>query len=61
MEDMNTEPQGSLLRKILVILTPILVIFAGVVGFSIMQATKPKPDVKKRANPTLAVMATQAV
>ncbi len=57
----DKQQEGGLLRKVLVILVPILVILAGVAGFAIMQATKPKPEVTKRANPTLAVMATQAI
>ncbi|HFB54618.1 MAG TPA: efflux RND transporter periplasmic adaptor subunit, partial [Hellea balneolensis] len=52
---------GGLLRKILVIVIPILIILAFVIVSSILKAMKPEPEVKKRSRPVLAVMATMAV
>jgi RND family efflux transporter MFP subunit len=61
-QNIGVEParQGSLLRKILVILTPILIIVGFILIVVVLQALKPKPEVTKRGTPTLAVMATQA-
>lgn len=54
------EPSGSLLRKILVIATPILILLTAMMGSQIMQANKKEPEKTKRRDPTLAVMATPA-
>ena len=57
----NQKRPGSLWRKILIILTPILILVGfGLLAFAMTKLTK-KPEVKKREAPTLAVMATQAV
>jgi len=55
------EKQGSLMRKILVILTPILILAACILGAIALVSSKKKPEVKKRGAPSLAVMATEAV
>lgn len=57
-----TEVQsGSLKRKILVILVPILIILGFIALSVILNNLKKKPEVKKRGAPTLAVMATRAI
>lgn len=53
--------QGSLKRKVLVILTPILIIVGCIALFIVLQTMKPKPEIKKRGTPSLAVLATEAV
>ena len=57
----NEEQTGSLIRKILVILIPILIILTAVVLAIVLVSSRKKPEVKKRGAPTLAVMATEAV
>ena len=61
---MSTEivqKQGGLLRKLLVIFIPIAILIFFVVLSMALSAFKPKPEVKKRKRPVLAVMATEAV
>jgi RND family efflux transporter MFP subunit len=50
----------GLLRKALVILVPILIFVFAFIGLAAMQAGKKKPEVQKRRDPTLAVMAVPA-
>ena len=61
---MSTEivqKKGSLLRKLLVIFIPIAILLFFIVLSIALSAFKPKPEVKKRKRPVLAVMVTQAV
>ena len=61
---MSTEivqKKGSLLRKLLVIFIPIAILIFFIVLSIALSAFKPKPEVKKRKRPVLAVMVTQAV
>lgn len=57
----NEQPTGSLLRKILVISTPIFIIFLAIVLAVVLTKMRKKPEVVKRDTPTLAIMASEAV
>lgn len=56
----ETAKSGGFLRKFLVVFIPIAIIFAAIIGSSIMKAMKSPPEISKRRDPTLAVMATPA-
>lgn len=51
---------GGLLRKCLVIFIPVGIMFAAFVGLGMMKAGQKEPEVSKRRDPTLAVMAVPA-
>lgn len=57
---MGAPRKGGFLRKFLVILVPILIFAFAFLGIAAMQAGKKKPEVQKRRDPTLAVMAVPA-
>ncbi len=57
---MGASRKGGFLRKCLVILVPILILVFAFIGLGAMQAGKKKPEVQKRRDPTLAVMAVPA-
>ena len=54
------KPKGGFLRKVLVILVPILIILLAFIVMGAMSAGQKKPEVQKRRDPTLAVMAVPA-
>lgn len=58
--NMGVKRKSGILRKALVILVPILIFLLAFVGLAAMQAGKKKPEVQKRRDPTLAVMAVPA-
>ena len=57
---MGEKRKGGFLRKFLVVLVPILILLFAFIGVAAMQAGKKKPEVQKRRDPTLAVMAVPA-
>ena len=57
---MGEPRKGGFFRKLLVILVPILIFAFAFIGLAAMQAGKKKPEVQKRRDPTLAVMAVPA-
>ena len=57
---MGEKRKGGFLRKALVILVPIFIFLFAFMGLAAMQAGKKKPEVQKRRDPTLAVMAVEA-
>lgn len=59
--NMSQPRKGGFVRKFLVILVPILIFVLAFIGLGAMKAGKKKPEVQKRRDPTLAVMAIPAV
>ena len=57
----GNQKSGGLLRKILVIMIPILIIIGFIVGTSVIIKLNKKPEEKKKAFNSLAVMADYAV
>lgn len=52
--------KGSLLRRLLAIFVPLLILGFAFLVVGMMASNKPEAEVKKRRDPSLAVMATQA-
>ena len=59
--NIHVQKNGSFVRKLLVVLIPILIVIGFVVGASVIIKLNKKPEEKKRAFNTLAVMADYAV
>ena len=59
--NINVQRNGGFLRKLLVVLIPILIVVGFIVGASVIIKLNKKPEEKKRAFNTLAVMADYAV
>ena len=59
--NINVQRNGGFLRKLLVVLIPILIVVGFIVGASAIIKLNKKPEEKKRAFNTLAVMADYAV
>ena len=60
-QTIGVKKSGGILRKILIILIPILIVIGFVVGASVIIKLNKKPEEKKRAFNTLAVLADYAV
>ena len=58
--NMGAKKKSGFLRKALVILVPILILVFAILALGAMKSGKKKPDVQKRRDPTLAVMAVPA-
>ncbi|MEE9273412.1 MAG: efflux RND transporter periplasmic adaptor subunit [Robiginitomaculum sp.] len=61
MSEAIVEPQGSIFRKIMVVVTVIAILTAFILLAVFMKVMSPKPEIKKKTRPTLAVMAAMAV
>lgn len=60
MQNNGMQRKGGWRRKALVIFIPILILLGAFIGLGAMKAGQKKPEVSKRRDPTLAVMAVPA-
>jgi RND family efflux transporter MFP subunit len=60
MQNESMKRTGGWKRKLLVIFVPIFILLTAFIGLSLMKAGQKKPEVSKRRDPTLAVMAVPA-